>query len=56
MEEIIQVKAFKRVKCITAMVAHVKVETEIEMKGTTDENEWYFYHDTLSHMTQHKTQ
>ena len=43
--------AIKPFVCIADIVKHMYDESERAMKGTKHENNWYFYHDTLSLMT-----
>jgi hypothetical protein len=53
-DEIIEFRAFKKVRCIAMMVIHMAEETEKAMIGTKHEDDWYFYHDAISQMTCHK--
>ena len=41
----------RRICCITDMIWHIVVKSSQIFKGTTNKNNWVFYHDALSLMT-----
>jgi len=41
--------------CITAMIAHVVLDTAVLYVGTLHEHDWVFYHDALSLLIAHGT-
>ena len=54
-EDIKKVKSMRRICCITDMIMHIVVKSSQIFKGTTNKNNWVFYHDTLNLMTSKST-
>jgi hypothetical protein len=54
MDEVVEVQAFTKVNCIMDMSTHVVKGTKRVTKGAQYEDEWCFYHTTLSQMPYHK--
>ena len=53
--EIKKVKRMKKFICVTDLVQHICDETAKAYKGTKHEDDWLFYHDALTQMTDKKT-
>ena len=47
--------AFAGVACITELAQHIAAKSRDFFKGTMRENDWHFYHDALSQLTQKDT-
>ena len=51
LEEMQKGAFLKNVVCVTELIDHIYSESAALMKGTKYENNFYFYHDALSQMT-----
>ena len=51
LENIKKVKQLNKYVCITGLIKHIYEESRRIMQGTIYEDNWYFYHDSLSLIT-----
>ena len=54
-DEIKHVQRMKKFVCVTDLVTHIVNHSAAAYKGTDHENDWLFYHDALTQMTDKKT-